>query len=1182
MSKNSKSKVSKVISDDDVSSVSNVSSVSVSTSKSSKPVYVSMDQRTHILHRPDMYIGSIKNTEVEFYGAYVDNVYNEEKDKNIEDEKSPKKLVKDDSYKPNMDTLYIYKKTGLINFGLHRIFIEVLSNAIDNVWRSLNTETKSTKIKVDINEDGRITVWNDGMSIPVEINKESGLYNPELIFGKLLTSSNYDDNEERMTSGRNGLGSKATCVFSKEFNVKLFDPITGHQYIQTWKDNMSQKTEPKITSPKQKNGYTQISFLPDYEKFGVNSLSDDMKSLFFKNIVDTAMITGISVYYNDQKVPVKTMKDYASLYYKDETDMIFIESPDSKVVLASNKKPEGFSQISFVNGIETFHGGVHVDSWSNSLLKPILDKLNSTIKKGNNLLTFRDIRPYFKLFLNCNLVNPSFTSQEKSYLGSPNVLNPSEHIQQKHINTILKWDVIQNIKEMVKGKELNELKKTEKKKGFKKIVGLDQANLAGSKYSDQCSLILCEGDSAKTFAVKGIQTGIGSKKGRDYFGIYPLRGKCLNVRNSNVSTIANNQEICDVIQTLNLKYGVDYKDDKNYETLCYGRVIILTDSDVDGYHICGLLLNFFHKLFPTLLERNPSFITCMRTPIVRIYYPKSDVSFYTLEDFKKYQTQNPNKKGEVKYFKGLGTNNNKEIETCFGKKMIEFVKDEKTDLTMDKVFNSKYSDQRKKWLEEYNPLESDEIVGKGVVQELGISEFLDKEMIKFSIDDCKRSIPSIMDGFKESHRKIIYATFLKNLKNSGKTMKVAQLAGFVAEKTNYHHGEQCLFDTITKLAHDFVGSNNIPYLYRDGQFGGRIAGGKDAANARYIFTKLDCLTRLIFREEDEVLLDYIYDDGDKVEPHFFVPILPTILVNGCMAGIGTGWSSQVPCYNPLDLIQWIRTWLNNEEQKEDDIIPWYRGFNGTIEKISKNKYITKGIIERKTVRGVNKVIVKELPVYLWIDKFKDHLDTLLENKNIKSYKNYSSDVEINFEIDELKESEFECNEETLKLTTTISSNNMVMFSKEGQLKKYDDISTIMEEFCEVRSEFYKKRKEYILQDFKNKLLILTNKMKFLKEVMDGDLIIQDIDEDDLCKEMKKRGYYYMNDTKDEEESKLSGYSYLINMNIRSFTKQKLESLQKEIDSIKEKVKDIENTTEKKMWLDDLKELEVEYKKLYKL
>lgn len=1185
-SKTSKALKAKIVKDDDLSSVSNLEQASiisnVSTSKSSKPVYVSMDQRTHILHRPDMYIGSIKNTEVEFYGAYIDE-YNENKEeKDEKDEKSPKKVVKDESFKPNMDKLYIYKKVGQINFGLHRIFIEVLSNAIDNVWRSLNSDTKSSKIKVEIDEEGRISVWNDGMSIPVEINEESGLYNPELIFGKLLTSSNYDDNEERMTSGRNGLGSKATCVFSKEFNVKLFDPTTGHQYIQTWKNNMAEKSPPKITSPKQKNGYTQITFLPDYEKFGVKSLSEDMKSLFFKNIVDTAMITGINVYYNDEKVPVKTMKDYASLYYKDDADMIFIESLDSKVVLAANKKPEGFSQISFVNGIETFHGGVHVDSWTNALLKPILDKINSTIKKGNNLLTFRDIRPYFKLFLNCNLVNPSFTSQEKSYLGSPNVINPAEHIQQKHINAILKWDVIQNIKEMVKGKELNELKKTEKKKGFKKIVGLDQANLAGSKYSDQCSLILCEGDSAKTFAVKGIQTGIGTKKGRDYFGIYPLRGKCLNVRNSNVSTIANNQEICDVIQTLNLRYGVDYTEDKNYETLCYGRVIILTDSDVDGYHICGLLLNFFHKLFPTLLERNPAFITCMRTPIVRIYYPKNDISFYTLEEFKKYQSQNPNKKGEVKYFKGLGTNNNKEIETCFGKKMIEFVKDDNTDLTMDKVFNSKYSDQRKKWLEEYKPSESDEIVGKGTIQELGISDFLDKEMIKFSIDDCKRSIPSIMDGFKESHRKIIYATFLKNLKYSGKTMKVAQLAGFVAEKTNYHHGEQCLFDTITKLAHDFVGSNNIPYLYRDGQFGGRIAGGKDAANARYIFTKLDNLTRLIFREEDDVLLNYIYDDGDKVEPHFFVPVIPTILVNGCTAGIGTGWSSQVPCYNPVDLIRWIKNWLNKEDN-EEEILPWYRGFTGIIEKTTKNKYLTKGIIEKKTVRGVNKVIVKELPVSLWIDKFKDHLDTLLENKNIKSYKNYSSDVEINFEIDELKESEFECNEENLKLTSTISSGNMVLFNKEGQLKKYENLNEIMEEFCEVRYDFYVKRKEYILKDFQYQLLILTNKMKFLKEVMDGTLIIQDVDEEDLYKEMKKRGYYSNNSNNlEEDNSKISGYSYLVNMNIRSFTKQKLESLQKEIDIITQKVKEIENTTPTDMWQNDLKELETEYKKVYKL
>jgi DNA topoisomerase-2 len=227
------------------------------------------------------------------------------------------------------------------------------------------------------------------------------VYNPELIFGKLLTSSNYDDNEERMTSGRNGLGSKATNIFSKEFSVKIFDPETGHQYVQTWKNNMEEKDKPKITSPKQKIGYTQVSFLPDFEKFGVDNLSEGMRELFFKNIVDTAMITGISVFYNGSKVPVKTMKDYASLYESD--NMITIETSDSNVVLASQKKGDGFSSISFVNGIETTQGGIHVDTWSESLLRPVLEKINSTVKKGSNPLTMKDIRPYFRLFLNCLL-----------------------------------------------------------------------------------------------------------------------------------------------------------------------------------------------------------------------------------------------------------------------------------------------------------------------------------------------------------------------------------------------------------------------------------------------------------------------------------------------------------------------------------------------------------------------------------------------------------------------------------------------------------------------------------------------------------------------------------------------------------------------------------------------------------
>jgi len=1113
--------------------------------------YKSLDQRTHVLHRPDMYIGSIKNATVEFFSA----------EKKTDEEKKE-------------EIISIVKKTGTINPGLHRIFIEILSNSIDNLWRSSTTETKCTKIKINIEDDGRITVWNDGLTIPIQIDVETGLYNPDLIFGRLLTSSNYDDEEERMTSGKNGLGSKATNIFSKEFSVKIFDPDTGHQYVQTWRNNMGEKDKPKITSPKQKNGYTQISFLPDYERFGVEGLSVEMKQLFFKNVIDTAMITGVSVLFNEEKVPVKSLKDYASLYFKDKSDMITIETKDSSVVLATDGTDDGFSVVSFVNGIETFQGGVHVDAWSEAILRPVLEKINSGVKKGGTPLMMKDIRPYFRLFLKCSVPNPAFTSQEKCKLVSPNV---TVDVMAKHINAILKWSVIQNIKEILKSREMLTLKKTEKKKGFMKIEGLDPANLAGTKDSDECSLILCEGDSAKTFAVKGIQTGVYEKKGRDYFGIYPLRGKCLNVRNSNVTTISKNKEICDVIHALNLKYDVDYTDESNYSTLTYGRVIILTDSDVDGYHICGLLLNFFHKLFPSLLERNPSFLTCMRTPIVRIYYPKTDVAFYTLEDFKKYQLQNVDKKGDVKYFKGLGTNNNKEIELSFGRKMIEFVKDEKTDDNMDKVFHSKFSDQRKKWLEEYDPTSEKEIVSKSPLQFLPISDFLDNEMIKFSIDDCKRSIPSMMDGLKESHRKILYATFLKNLKHGGKTMKVAQLAGFVAEKTNYHHGEQCLFDTITKLAHDFIGSNNIPLLYRDGQFGSRIDNGKDAANARYIFTKLDVMTRLLFRQEDDVLLEHILDDGDKVEPVFFVPILPLILINGCTAGIGTGWSSQVPCYNPIDLVAAVKKWIENRESVPE-LVPWYRGFTGTIEKVATNKYVTKGIVTEQKKGRATRTVVTELPIGLATDKFKEFVEDRIESKDIKSYKNYSTDVDVHFELEENKDG-MELSEDTLKLAANLSSNNMVLFDAKGAIKKYDSVQEILDAFCVVRMGFYVKRKDYIISDLTHQLLILTNKMRFLREVMEGSLVIQGVDEDVLVKEMEKRKYD--GNIEDEDKSDNKKYNYLLSMHIRSFTKQKLETLQQEIDKWTKELERISRMTPSDMWLSDLSDFEREYNKVYK-
>ena len=696
------------------------------------------------------------------------------------------------------------------------------------------------------------------------------------------------------------------------------------------------------------------------------------------------MLTGVNVYLNDKKISFKNLTDYAKCYGEDG-EMLSFKSKDCNVVLTPSKGIE-FEHIAFTNGVFNKDGGVHVEQWSESIFRPLLTKINKPKKPQLNI---KDVKKFFRIFIDCKVVNPEFSSQSKTYLSAPNV---TTKVDKKKINQLYKWSVMEDIQDIIKGKELLSLKKNErKKKSFRKIDGFDPANNAGGKQSRECVLILCEGLSAKTYAVSGIQEGIDGKKGRDWFGIYPLRGKLLNVRNASIKSISGNKEISDVVQALGVRHGVDYTKEENYNQLCYGKVMIMTDSDVDGIHISSLIMNFFHYLFPTLLKREEPFITSMQTPIVKVFLPKKELLFYQEEHFREWQINNPEKKYKMKYYKGLGTSSDKEIKNTFGKKLIHYSEDDNTDDNMNKVFHNKYSDQRKEWLEKYDPDLVHIPNDNSKIFNMKYSDHIDTQHIKFSIDDCGRSIPNIMDGLKESHRKILYATFLKNLRPSGKTMKVAQLAGFVAEKTNYHHGEQCLFDTITKMAQDFPGSNNIPYFFRDGQFGSRLNGGKDAANARYIFTKLDKLTRLLFPEEDDILLTMKTDDGDDIEPEFYVPILPTVLINGCTAGIGTGWSCSIPCYNPLDLIDCVKIWLKNKTafEEEDDnlysllpeITPYYRGFTGDIQKVSENKYVTYGKCVREKTKGKRyKVTVVELPIQM-TDKFKTQLEDLLDETN---------------------------------------------------------------------------------------------------------------------------------------------------------------------------------------------------------
>jgi DNA topoisomerase-2 len=1134
-------------------------------SKNGKPTYTKKDPISHILDRPDMYVGSVRPRDVEEY-VVVDDKYN------------------------------IRKKSVNISPAVLRIFVEPLSNIIDNVTRSRQANIKVTKISIGINEDsGEISMWNDGEVIPIELHPEEKCYNHSLIFGQLLTSSNYDDEEDREDiSGKNGLGGKVSNIFSTKFTVEGLDPSNKKKFKQTWTNNMKTSTDPQISPAKTAKGYTKVSFQPDYPRFGVEKLTSDILSLYKRYIVDMAMITKVPVFYNDEQIPVSTLSDYAKLY-GDSEETLTIKTKDCEVVITPSDSD--FQVVSFANGVCTPLGGTHVNAWSEAIFRPLVDKFNKPKKPQINI---SDVKKFFRLFVVATVKRPEFDSQSKLKLEAPEV---QAEVKKTHITAISKWSVMNMIEDIIRAKELVVLKKSERKKrGYEHVEGLDPANNEGTSKSTDCTLILVEGLSAKTYASWGIQKGAFGKQGRDWFGIYPLRGKILNCRNSSPVMIAKNFIVGDVIKSLGIQYGVDYSLDENYKKLRYGRVMIITDADTDGLHISALIQNMFHCLFPTLLNREKPFITSMQTPIVRVYQGKSDILFYDEQEYRRYVKEHSDEKINKKYYKGLGSSNEEDVGETFGEKLVEYYQDESTMDTMSKAFHKNFSDVRKTWIANYDP--SKTVLkwqgNKQEVKRISFTDYIDTELIKFSIDDCKRSIPNVMDGLKEGHRKILYVTLLRKLKYTGKTIKVAQLAGSVSERSAYHHGEQNLSTTITTMANSYVGSNNIPLLFRDGQYGSRAEGGADAAAGRYIFTKLDAMTRLIFREEDDCLLEHIEDDGEKVEPKYYVPIIPMVLVNGCKAGIGTGWASAIPCYNPLDLIECIKAWLENGNKAFDtdedsgitvsllpEIKPWYRGHKGRLEQLGEGSYMSWGVMD-KDDKG--KIHVTELPVGMWTSEFTKRLESLKEEKKIANYKNHSTPKEINFIITETKDGTA-CSEKSLKLYEPIKTTNMVLFSNEFAIKKFNSPEEIIDMFCGVRYDYYVKRKHRQLRELEREIKMMGNKKRFLEEVRDGVFRLFDEKKGkkqsrktaDIVNDLEESGYDKDSGIEEvvegeEVESKKTGYEYLLRLQISSVTAEKIDKLKNDIANRTSEYDKLKETSEKTLWLNDLEELRTEYLK----
>ena len=1121
--------------------------------------YQKKTDKQHILDNPDTYIGSIENVDETMW------VYNDASQKIV-----PAKI----HYIP----------------GLYKLMDEAIVNCRDHVIRMIQkhkADESANKlvsyIHVDIGVDGTITMENDGNGIDVAKHPEYDVWIPQMIFGELRTSTNYDKDEKRIVGGKNGFGFKLVLIWSVVGSIETVDHTRGLKYFQTFNRNLDEISAPVITKVKTTKPYTKVTFKPDYRRFGIEGLTPDMMALLKKRFYDICAVTDqnekkIKFMLNEVPSSIKNFQQYIDMYIgpKEESKRVYEASECGRweyaVAMAPNQE---FMQVSFVNGICTYKGGKHVDYIVGQIVRKLSDYIEKKKKIKVNLST---IKEQLIIFLRCDIENPAFDSQTKDFMNTPsNKFGSTCTVSDAFVEKVAKMGVMDTACDLTQVKEKSSAaKKTDgsKTKNVRGIENFMDANLSGTAQSGSCILILCEGLSA----MSGIVSGLSSED-RNIIGIYPLRGKLLNVRGETVKKITDNKEITDLKKILGLENGRSYETIEDVrQHLRYGKVMIMCDQDTDGSHIKGLCINLFHCEWRSL-TRIPGFISFMNTPILRATKGQTTLSFYNDGEYHAWKATTPDAASwKIKYFKGLGTSKSDEFKEYFAnKKIVDFMYEQaNSDDVIDMVFNDKRANDRKTWLiEKYNK-ESYLDTSKTHV---GYGEFVDNELIHFSNYDCARSIPSMIDGLKISLRKILYSAFKRRLTSE---IKVAQFSGYVSENSSYHHGEASLNGAIVNMAQNFVGSNNINLLEPNGQFGTRLQGGDDSASERYIYTMLNPLTRSLFPEADDAILNYLDDDGTKVEPEFYVPIIPFALVNG-IKGIGTGFSCSVPPYNPRDLINNIRSRLTG--RPVDELVPYFEGFKGTVEKIEADKYLIKGLYERT---GPDTIAITELPVGKWTMQYTKQLEEMMDGATdkdgkksapiIKDFTSLCTEVNVNFTVvfpkgrlDEIIASEGGV-EKLMKLTTTIRTSNIHMFNGLRKLKKYEHVEQLIDDYFSVRYEAYHRRKLALIEEMSNRARLLTNKARYVEYVL--------IDRIDLRRKSAEAVTTML--TANSFDTIDGDFKYLVKMPMDSVTSENVEKLRNERDATLRELEVLKQTTLEQMWLRELDVLEAKYRDYKKL
>jgi DNA topoisomerase-2 len=1165
--------------------------------------------------------------------------------------------------------------------AVDRCVVELISNAIDNATYSIHCGRKPDEISVTVT-DTRLTIVNGGSNVPVA-RMADGRWVPELLWGSLFTSSHYEESRKKYkqstgSSGTNGVGGALVAIFSDTFDVIVEDPESRQRFKQTWCRGKPIEDDgvPRQPIVKKDRAITEtmisVSWILNFPFFGIERYSPLMMEVIKYHAVTASFTAKVPVTIIDAegvavRYDVGLITDYAALYpelrisdskkveyyrlsegttvpYADAVKkhielprieaLIIDELADEPqegeetkkgrraVVRASSRKATGAFQLSFVNGIATSQGGVHVDEMIKAFFGAALAELKITIAQGKRHISF---------LLSVRVSDPKFREQAKRTLSGP---KPNfDGIAPSVLKTLKGWDTMRRLEALNDAEKLIGLKKSDGKKlrRVTQITELDDANYSGTSQSTACTLIIVEGGSAATYP-EILRDRIPG--GRDTHGILLLRGKPLNVLKAGVDQLVANMVYSNFKQALGLQDGQDYSSSLNFKKLRYGHVLIATDADCDGWHILSLLLLMFHARFPSLVDRG--YLSYLRTPVLRVPGAQG-LTFYTKRAYLEWKAkavesgglQATMAKRKPKYYKGLGSSKEADVEEDLKSKRGRLAiqdDDHQAQEALDLAFNVKRTGHRKTWLS--TPVQG-EFLDTDAPSE-SIARFIHTGLKLYSLDNIQRAIPSVMDGMKEAMRKALCAGIRRfglgtgdrhvsmskeerkaaGIKSATFTVppeaKVFQIIGYTTEHYCYHHGESILGEVIANMCKSYVGTNNVTWFEPMSSFG-TIDSGK-APDPRYSSVGPAWWWPYAFHPADSELVEHIYDEDRKCEPRHMLPVVCWALCNHA-DGVGTGYSTKLPGHN-IEEVALAHLCLLEGRKTFPKLLPWWRGFRGTVTLVARSKArkmvatensvdvqdveINDNIEEDSeeptgalpdgegmvclidgtyTLQG-NTVIITALPLRTF-KEFTAILAALIEKKIVNDYRNLSVGEKIRFEVemvvDEAGKPPPGNIMKLFRLRRIITMTNLVLLDERGLPKRFRDSEDILNYFHVQRLEFYDRRRLGIIDTLQKKLLNLEHRKILINALISDDPKIK------IEYEKRPKAEILA-----EISIKLPDVPHSIygELEVRHLNEEELVKLDGQLEAAQGELNALQETTKEAMWREDLLAFLKEYRAIY--